>query len=65
MPTARTPDEVPTLKVPLCPVCGKTMQLESSVPSSHYANLDQFKFVCDCGQTIDRIIPHWGLSGRS
>lgn len=65
MPTVRTPDEALTLKVPLCPVCGKVMRLESPEPSAHYANLDQFKYVCDCGQTIDKVVAHWGLPERT
>ena len=40
------------------PECGKTMRLESSEPNIHYANLDQLKFVCDCGQTTEKIVAH-------
>jgi hypothetical protein len=34
------------------------MRLEGSAPNTHYANLDQLKFVCDCGQTTEKLVAH-------
>ena len=51
MPVVRPPDGGPAIKLPRCPDCGKAMRLESSDPNTHYANLDQLKFVCGSGQT--------------
>jgi len=58
MSTVHPPNQAPppVLKAPYCPVCGKTMRLESSVPNLSFVNLDQLKFICDCGQTAEKII---------
>jgi hypothetical protein len=58
MPVVRPPDGGPAIKLPRCPDCGKAMRLESSDPNTHYANLDQLKFVCGSGQTTEKIIAH-------
>jgi len=57
MPTVGASDPTrPCLQAPLCPVCGKGMRLESSEPSTPYINLDEFKYVCDCGRTASKIV---------
>jgi len=46
---------------PRCPACGNSMRLEGSAPSTHYVNRDQFKYVCDCGDTAEKTVawqPH-------
>jgi hypothetical protein len=58
MPTIRVPDPAPGPKAPLCPTCGKPMHLERSEPSIPFINLDQFNYVCDCGETADKLIAH-------
>ena len=58
MPIVGPPDVAPAMMPPRCPECGKTMRLEGSAPNTHYANLDQLKFVCDCGQTIEKLVAH-------
>jgi hypothetical protein len=58
MPAVRPPDVASAIEPPRCPDCGKTMRLESSEPNIHYANLDQLKFVCDCGQTTEKMVAH-------
>ena len=58
MSPVHPPDEAapPVPKAPHCPVCGKTMRLESSVPNLSFVNLDQLRFVCDCGRTTEKIV---------
>jgi hypothetical protein len=57
MPTVRTPDEpVPVLKAALCSACGNPMRLERSEPSILHSNVDQLKYVCDCGQTTEKLV---------
>jgi hypothetical protein len=51
MPLVGPPEVAPAIKPSRRPGCGKTIRLESSAPNTHYANLDQLRFVCDCGQT--------------
>ena len=34
---------------PPCPSCGARMRLVSIEPSLNYSNLDQFSYVCECG----------------
>lgn len=58
MPTARAPEPPPLPKPPICPLCGTIMQLEGSAPATHYDNLDQFKYVCDCGETSETTVAH-------
>jgi hypothetical protein len=58
MPTIRVPDPAPGPKAPLCSACGRPMRLESSEPSIPYVNLDHFNYVCDCGETTDKLIAH-------
>jgi hypothetical protein len=41
---------------PRCPACGNSMRLEGSAPSTHYVNRDQFKYVCDCGDTAEKTV---------
>jgi C4-type Zn-finger protein len=59
MPAVCLPDVVSAIEPPRCPDCGKTMRLESSDPNIYYANLDQLKFVCDCGHTTEKIVAHY------
>jgi hypothetical protein len=60
MPTIGVPPEAtPVLKAPACPECGKPMRLERSEPSLAYSNIDEFKYVCDCGQTTERVVGHF------
>jgi hypothetical protein len=62
MPTVRAPDVPPVPKPPLCPACNKIMRLESSEPSTPYSNLDQLKYMCDCGQSTDKLVAHHDLA---
>jgi hypothetical protein len=34
------------------------MQLEGAAPATHYDNLDQFRYVCDCGETSETTVAH-------
>jgi hypothetical protein len=57
MPTVRTPDEATlVLKAPLCSECGNAVRLERSEPSILYSNVDQLKYVCNCGQTTEKLV---------
>src|SRR5262245_36873939 len=35
----------------VCPDCGKPMRLAGAEPDEHFINLDQYHFMCDCGQS--------------
>jgi hypothetical protein len=51
--------EVPSLpRPPVCAACGKVMRLQGSMPAPHFDNLDEFEYVCDCGATSEKVVPH-------
>ena len=49
-------EATPIPKAPQCSECGQTMRLERSAPTTPYANLDEVTYVCDCGQSLDKLV---------
>jgi lysyl-tRNA synthetase class I len=56
MPTIGTREATPVLKAPACSECGKPMRLDQSVPNLVSSNIDEVKYVCNCGHTTERIV---------
>ncbi len=40
----------PIVPPPVCAACDKEMRLMGRRPHSHYINLDQYNYACDCGE---------------
>ena len=58
MPTLVTPEALSLPETPACVHCGRMMRLQGSSPSQHYDNLEQFRYVCDCGWAMDKVMAH-------
>ena len=57
--TVRSDTGAPALeKACSCELCGRTMRLEGSEPDARFTNLDNLKFVCECGHTSSRLVAH-------
>jgi hypothetical protein len=59
MPTLVTPEAPPSLpETPACAHCGRMMRLQGSSSSQHCDKLEQFRYVCDCGWAMDKVMAH-------
>jgi hypothetical protein len=59
-PQANPEPEVSAPLPPHCPACGAPMRLTGSQPTAHDVNLDQLKYACDCGETVEKTVAHRG-----
>jgi hypothetical protein len=58
MPRLVTPETAPLPEVLVCAHCNRMMRLQGSSPAQHCDNLDQFRYVCDCGWAIEKAVSH-------
>lgn len=56
MPQPHSPSDRPAPKLPFCAACGKFMRLSELEPTHFYVNLDQVRFVCECGRDSVRFL---------
>src|SRR5207253_730140 len=60
MPRPRQPEKSLPLstapQMPTCPRCGTAMRLVGVMPSATYLNVDQWTYVCYCGEHVDNLV---------
>jgi len=55
-PQSHSPRTPSIIHAPPCDLCGKTMRLESEQSAEHFHNLEECRFVCDCGVSKSALI---------